>query len=231
MKRRKEDGKRYAATASGDAPATARLTRIASACVAVAVAAVAVAAGLGITALSQINALQSDMVDVVVTTRQVMPGEAIAAGDNVTTKEIPRQYVPQGAIKASEAQSAIGHAANKDIASGAIVTSGDITDAMAATTLSGRLGAGRVAVTVKTDSETGLSGLVCIDDKVDVIGADSGNSVASTLKVVALGGSLSGTSDYTTVTLETDVQTAQAISAAQASEGVRLVLCSATDER
>ena len=94
---------------------------------------------------------------------------------------------------------------------------------------------GRVAYTVALDSSTGLSPLLAVGDKVDVLASVNDGQVVTTeriadsIRVLALDGNLSGTKSdgYSNVTIEVTEDQALALSSAS---GIRLVALPETGE-
>ena len=94
---------------------------------------------------------------------------------------------------------------------------------------------GHVAYTVALDSSTGLSPLLSVGDKVDVLASVNDGQVVTTerladsIRVLALDGNLSGTKSdgYSNVTIEVTEDQALALSSAS---GIRLVALPETGE-
>lgn len=212
-----------------DATKQAKLTRVATAAVACAVAAVVIAAGLGITTAATLSTVQGDMVNVLVAKDDIAQGAVIEQGATVVAKEVPSAYVPAGAIKASGASGVSGHLAASHISKGSVVTSGDVSAVSSSSSLAAAISGSDVAITINSDAEIGLSGLLHPGDVVDVIGNESGNTVAGSLRVLALGSSISNSaSEYASVTLQASPADAGKIAQTESGEGVRLVLRAAS---
>lgn len=220
-----------AATVRAAGERQGRLTKVATAAVSCAVAAVVIAAGLGITTATTLSTVQGDMVGVLVATDDIARGSVIEQGASVAVKDVPGAYVPSGAIRASEAGGVSGHLAASPITKGSILTSADVSAISASSSLANAIAGSNVAITISSDAEIGLSGLLHPGDVVDVIGKESGGEVAGGLVVLALGSSLSDNpGEYASVTLQASSADAAAISQTEASEGVRLVLRAASSE-
>lgn len=206
-----------------------KLAKVATAAVACAVAAVVIAAGLGITTAATLSTVQGDMVSVLVARDDIAQGAVIEQGASVAVKEVPSAYVPSGAIRASETGDVLGHLAASPVSKGSILTRADVSAISASSSLANAISGSNVAITISSDAEIGLSGLLHPGDVVDVIGKESGAEVAGGLVVLALGSSLSDNpGEYASVTLQAAPADAGAISQTEAGEGIRLVLRAAS---
>ncbi|MEG0324185.1 MAG: RcpC/CpaB family pilus assembly protein, partial [Raoultibacter sp.] len=107
-------------------------------------------------------------------------------------------------------------------------------------TLAAAITPGMEAVTIAVDNESGMDSLLRQGNLVDVVsyhtdefGDKAPYDVASGVKIVALGSSVSGVPTdgmYATVTIETTPETTLAIHAAQVDGSVRFVLRAAGTE-
>lgn len=209
----------------------ARLAKITAIAVAAAALCVIIAIGMAITTQSHMTLAHENMVAVAVAKGDVQSGEQMKLGDTYEFVEVPKAYLPEGKFTKDAANDIEGHLSGANLPSGTIVTRSLLVDMPGAVTnLSMELSGGNVAITVSADAEVGLASLIVPGDTVNVISYETGDRIASNLKVRACGSSLSNNGkDYSTVTLEASERDASAITAAQSSGGIRLVLLSAAD--
>jgi len=183
-------------------------------------------------AQGELARLKKSTVKVVTVTRDVAPGEVITSAD-LTVASVPTAFAPKDAAKKlsdvagrqSVTQQTLGTAVSLSSASGSKKPA-SITTAVTE---------GHVAYTVALDSSTGLSPLLSVGDKVDVLASVNDGQVVSTvrvadsIRVLALDGNLSGSKSdgYSNVTIEVTEDQALALSSAS---GIRLVALPETGE-
>lgn len=211
--------------------AEARNAKITAVSVAAAALCAIIAIGMAVTTQGHMSLAHENMVSVAVAKGDVQSGKQMKLGDTYEFVEVPKAYLPEGNFTQDNADKIEGHLSGANLPSGTIITK-SLLVAMpgAVTNLSMELEGGNVAITVSADAEVGLASLIVPGDTVNVISYETGDKIASNLKVRACGSSLSNSGkDYSTVTLEASERDASAITSAQSSGGIRLVLLSAAD--
>lgn len=148
---------------------------------------------------------ESGLVQVVTATADVEPGEYLEASD-FQVSSVPRQFAPADA--ATSTDEVVGLRANARITAGNALSLSTLQASAKPATLASAPEEGKVAYMVTLSAASGISPLLHVGDRVEVImGADGvdGQVVASDVRVIALDDALSGSSDdYTNVTLELD---------------------------
>lgn len=178
----------------------------------------------------------------------VVAKSAIKAGTTITADmleivKVPAKYRTSDALDKTD--NIIGHEASTEIAAGSQVGGSDYIGSDTAAQLSHRVGKDRVAITITTETASGLAGQLTVGDKVNILyygtelsGDDSGTTssgavakkLVENVKILSLGGkSTDATNDYDSVTLEVTDEDAEKIKAA-AKDGVDLALKPTTNE-
>lgn len=159
----------------------------------------------------------------------VVAKSAITAGTTITADmlevvKVPAKYRASDATESAE--NIIGHEASTEIAAGAQVGGGDYIGSDTAAQLSHRVSKDRVAITITTETASGLAGQLTVGDKVTVLafstalsgeneGVTEAEKLVENVKILALGGkSTDATNDYDSVTLEVTEDDAEKIKAA-----------------
>ena len=159
----------------------------------------------------------------------VVAKSAITAGTTITADmlevvKVPAKYRASDA--AETAENIIGHEASTEIAAGAQVGGGDYIGSDLAAQLSHRISKDRVAITITTETASGLAGQLTVGDKVTILafgtaltgeneGVTEAEKLVENVKILALGGkSTDATNDYDSVTLEVTEDDAEKIKAA-----------------
>lgn len=190
-----------------------------------AVAAAAIAVSVGATAFSGMRLAESsaiiaknetDSVNVVVTTRDVAAGETISESD-LETQSVPKAYCPTDA--ATKVSDVAGHTSITTQTAGTSISLSSIQASASPAHITSAIEDGRVAIALSLDSSHGLSPLLAVGDRVNVLAAVSDGTTSSTeticdgVKVVALDSALTGTPEagYSLVTLDVTPEQAAAI--------------------
>lgn len=182
------------------------LTGVCGACVAVTVAAV------GFSGLQYANAtkaqreMEGSSVEVVVPADAVPRGAALTA-DMLTTKRVPKQYVPEDA--ATKASQVTGRTTLAPLTAGVPVSQADVSGSEAPGSIAGACRKGFVAKMFAMDVAPGMSPLLAPGDIVSVTGVDPNGDnaepvVYDDVRVLACDGMLAGPASegYATLTLE-----------------------------
>lgn len=190
-----------------------------------AVAAAAIAVSVGATAFSGMRLAESsaiiaknetDSVNVVVTTRDVAAGETISESD-LETRSVPKAYCPTDA--ATKVSDVAGHTSITTQTAGTSISLSSIQASASPAHITSAIEDGHVAIALSLDSSHGLSPLLAVGDRVNVLAAVSDGTTSSTeticggVKVVALDSALTGTPEagYSLVTLDVTPEQAAAI--------------------
>ena len=190
-----------------------------------AVAAAAIAVSVGATAFSGMRLAESsaiiaknetDSVNVVVTTRDVAAGETITEAD-LETQAVPKAYCPTDA--ATKVSDVAGHTSITTQTAGTSISLSSIQASASPAHITSAIEDGHVAIALSLDSSHGLSPLLAVGDRVNVLAAVSDGTTSSTeticdgVKVVALDSALTGTPEagYSLVTLDVTPEQAAAI--------------------
>ena len=190
-----------------------------------AVAAAAIAVSVGATAFSGMRLAESsaiiaknetDSVNVVVTTRDVAAGETISESD-LETQSVPKAYCPTDA--ATKVSDVAGHTSITTQTAGTSISLSSIQASASPAHITSAIEDGHVAIALSLDSSHGLSPLLAVGDRVNVLAAVSDGTTSSTeticdgVKVVALDSALTGTPEagYSLVTLDVTPEQAAAI--------------------
>lgn len=190
-----------------------------------AVAAAAIAVSVGATAFSGMRLAESsaiiaknetDSVNVVVTTRDVAAGETISESD-LETQSVPKAYCPTDA--ATKVSDVAGHTSITTQTAGTSISLSSIQASASPAHITSAIEDGHVAIALSLDSSHGLSPLLAVGDRVNVLAAVSDGTTSSTeticgdVRVIALDSALTGTPEagYSLVTLDVTPEQAAAI--------------------
>lgn len=209
-----------------------RLAAVAGVAIAVAVATVGFSGWRWTQAQGELTRLEQSTVKVVTVTRDVAPGELIDSAD-LTIASVPKAFAPKDAAK--KVSDVAGRQSVVQQTSGTAVSLSSVSGSKKPASIATAVTEGHVAYTVALDSSTGLSPLLSVGDKVDVLASVSDGQVVTTerladsIRVLALDGNLSGTKSdgYSNVTIEVTEDQALALSSAS---GIRLVALPETGE-
>ena len=165
-------------------------------------------------------------------TRDIAPGEVIASTD-LTVASVPKAFAPKDAAK--KVSDVAGRQSVTQQTSGTAVSLSSVSGSKKPASITTAVTEGHVAYTVALDSSTGLSPLLAVGDKVDVLASVNDGQVVTTeriadsIRVLALDGNLSGSKSdgYSNVTIEVTEDQALALSSAS---GIRLVALPETGE-
>lgn len=209
-----------------------RLAAVAGVAIAVAVATVGFSGWRWTQAQGELTRLEQSTVKVVTVTRDVAPGELIDSAD-LTIASVPKAFAPKDAAK--KVSDVAGRQSVVQQTSGTAVSLSSVSGSKKPASIATAVTEGHVAYTVALDSSTGLSPLLSVGDKVDVLASVNDGQVVTTerladsIRVLALDGNLSGTKSdgYSNVTIEVTEDQALALSSAS---GIRLVTLPETGE-
>lgn len=209
-----------------------RLAAVAGVAIAVAVATVGFSGWRWTQAQGELTRLEQSTVKVVTVTRDVAPGELIDSAD-LTIASVPKAFAPKDAAKKDS--DVAGRQSVVQQTSGTAVSLSSVSGSKKPASIATAVTEGHVAYTVALDSSTGLSPLLSVGDKVDVLASVNDGQVVTTerladsIRVLALDGNLSGTKSdgYSNVTIEVTEDQALALSSAS---GIRLVALPETGE-
>lgn len=209
-----------------------RLAAVAGVAIAVAVATVGFSGWRWTQAQGELTRLEQSTVKVVTVTRDVAPGELIDSAD-LTIASVPKAFAPKDAAK--KVSDVAGRQSVVQQTSGTAVSLSSLSGSKKPASIATAVTEGHVAYTVALDSSTGLSPLLSVGDKVDVLASVNDGQVVTTerladsIRVLALDGNLSGTKSdgYSNVTIEVTEDQALALSSAS---GIRLVALPETGE-
>lgn len=209
-----------------------RLAAVAGVAIAVAVATVGFSGWRWTQAQGELTRLEQSTVKVVTVTRDVAPGELIDPAD-LTIASVPKAFAPKDAAK--KVSDVAGRQSVVQQTSGTAVSLSSVSGSKKPASIATAVAEGHVAYTVALDSSTGLSPLLSVGDKVDVLASVNDGQVVTTerladsIRVLALDGNLSGTKSdgYSNVPIEVTEDQALALSSAS---GIRLVSLPETGE-
>ena len=209
-----------------------RLAAVAGVAIAVAVATVGFSGWRWTQAQGELTRLEQSTVKVVTVKRDVAPGELIDSAD-LPIASVPKAFAPQDAAK--KVSDVAGRQSVVQQTSGTAVSLSSVSGSKKPASIATAVTEGHVAYTVALDSSTGLSPLLSVGDKVDVLASVNDGQVVTTerladsIRVLALDGNLSGTKSdgYSNVTIEVTEDQALALSSAS---GIRLVALPETRE-
>ena len=208
-------------------------------------AVIAVLAG-GVAVVSEIDANNriaeafSGTTEVVAATKTIRAGDEISASD-LAFVSVPNSTVADGAITKKEiddsSKTPVGRVATQYIAKGSQLTNASTAGKDNPESLAAAIGDGMEAVTISVDAQSGMGGMLRVNDRVKVIqpndgslGGDGFTVIADSVRIAALDGNFSsggGSSDgYSTVTLEVTPEQAGKI---RTAGGLTLTLPSSAD--
>lgn len=164
--------------------------------------------------------LEGDMQRVVVAAKDVSAGTVLTASD-LTEADVPSSYVP--ATATASAADLVGHAVITDLTEGVPVATAQVQASGTPSSLAAAVGEGDVAYMLDVSGAAGLSPMLSVGDKVNILSGsgDAGSSAILTdVKVIALDSALSGkASSYSTVTLDLTAEQAETLFAATEAGG------------
>lgn len=208
-------------------------------------AVIAVLAG-GVAVVSEIDANNriaeafSGTTEVVAATKTIHAGDEISASD-LAFVSVPNSTVADGAITKKDiddsSKTPVGRVATQYIAKGSQLTNASTAGKDNPESLAAAIGDGMEAVTISVDAQSGMGGMLRVNDRVKVIqpndgslGGDGFTVIADSVRIAALDGNFSsgsGSSDgYSTVTLEVTPEQAGKI---RTAGGLTLTLPSSAD--
>lgn len=208
-------------------------------------AVIAVLAG-GVAVVSEIDANNriaeafSGTTEVVAATKIIRAGDEISASD-LAFVSVPNSTVADGAITKKSindsSKTPVGRVATQYIAKGSQLTNASTAGKDNPESLAAAIGDGMEAVTISVDAQSGMGGMLRVNDRVKVIqpndgslGGDGFTVIADSVRIAALDGNFSsgsGSSDgYSTVTLEVTPEQAGKI---RTAGGLTLTLPSSAD--
>ncbi len=208
-------------------------------------AVIAVLAG-GVAVVSEIDANNriaeafSGTTEVVAAMKTIHAGDEISASD-LAFVSVPNSTVADGAITKKDiddsSKTPVGRAATQYIAKGSQLTNASTAGKDNPESLAAAIGDGMEAVTISVDAQSGMGGMLRVNDRVKVIqpndgslGGDGFIVIADSVRIAALDGNFSsgsGSSDgYSTVTLEVTPEQAGKI---RTAGGLTLTLPSSAD--
>lgn len=208
-------------------------------------AVIAVLAG-GVAVVSEIDANNriaeafSGTTEVVAATKTIHGGDEISASD-LAFVSVPNSTVADGAITKKDiddsSKTPVGRVATQYIAKGSQLTNASTAGKDNPESLAAAIGDGMEAVTISVDAQSGMGGMLRVNDRVKVIqpndgslGGDGFTVIADSVRIAALDGNFSsgsGSSDgYSTVTLEVTPEQAGKI---RTAGGLTLTLPSSAD--
>lgn len=208
-------------------------------------AVIAVLAG-GVAVVSEIDANNrieeafSGTTEVVAATKTIRAGDEISASD-LAFVSVPNSTVADGAITKKDiddsSKTPVGRVATQYITKGSQLTNASTAGKDNPESLAAAIGDGMEAVTISVDAQSGMGGMLRVNDRVKVIqpndgslGGDVFTVIADSVRIAALDGNFSsgsGSSDgYSTVTLEVTPEQAGKI---RTAGGLTLTLPSSAD--
>lgn len=224
--------RRQRGPAAGGTRKDRRLAAVAGVAIAVAVVTVGFSGWRWTQAQGELARLEKSTVKVVTVTRDVAPGEVLNSAD-LTVASVPTAFAPKDAAK--KVSDVAGRQSVTQQTLGTAVSLSSVSGSKKPASITTAVTEGHVAYTVALDSSTGLSPLLSVGDKVDVLASVNDGQVVSTvrvadsIRVLALDGNLSGSKSdgYSNVTIEVTEDQALALSSAS---GIRLVALPETGE-
>lgn len=245
---KKAAGRRGAASPNGPsltgmekiAVKVSRLQKVTAGLAVIAVLAGGVAVVSEIDANNRIEEAFSGTTEVVAATKTILAGDEISASD-LAFVSVPNSTVADGAITKKDiddsSKTPVGRVATQYIAKGSQLTNASTAGKDNPESLAAAIGDGMEAVTISVDAQSGMGGMLRVNDRVKVIqpndgslGGDGFTVIADSVRIAALDGNFSsgsGSSDgYSTVTLEVTPEQAGKI---RTAGGLTLTLPSSAD--
>lgn len=217
-----------------------RLQKVTAGLAVIAVLAGGVAVVSEIDANNRIEEAFSGTTEVVAATKTIHAGDEISASD-LAFVSVPNSTVADGAITKKDiddsSKTPVGRVATQYIAKGSQLTNASTAGKDNPESLAAAIGDGMEAVTISVDAQSGMGGMLRVNDRVKVIqpndgslGGDEFTVIADSVRIAALDGNFSsgsGSSDgYSTVTLEVTPEQAGKI---RTAGGLTLTLPSSAD--
>lgn len=217
-----------------------RLQKVTAGLAVIAVLAGGVAVVSEIDANNRIEEAFSGTTEVVAATKTIRAGDEISASD-LAFVSVPNSTVADGAITKKDiddsSKTPVGRVATQYIAKGSQLTNASTAGKDNPESLAAAIGDGMEAVTISVDAQSGMGGMLRVNDRVKVIqpndgslGGDGFTVIADAVRIAALDGNFSsgsGSSDgYSTVTLEVTPEQAGKI---RTAGGLTLTLPSSAD--
>lgn len=217
-----------------------RLQKVTAGLAVIAVLAGGVAVVSEIDANNRIEETFSGTTEVVAATKTIHAGDEISASD-LAFVSVPNSTVADGAITKKDiddsSKTPVGRVATQYIAKGSQLTNASTAGKDNPESLAAAIGDGMEAVTISVDAQSGMGGMLRVNDRVKVIqpndgslGGDGFTVIADSVRIAALDGNFSsgsGSSDgYSTVTLEVTPEQAGKI---RTAGGLTLTLPSSAD--
>lgn len=217
-----------------------RLQKVTAGLAVIAVLAGGVAVVSEIDANNRIEEAFSGTTEVVAATKTIRAGDEISASD-LAFVSVPNSTVADGAITKKDiddsSKTPVGRVATQYIAKGSQLTNASTAGKDNPESLAAAIGDGMEAVTISVDAQSGMGGMLRVNDRVKVIqpndgslGGDWFTVIADSVRIAALDGNFSsgsGSSDgYSTVTLEVTPEQAGKI---RTAGGLTLTLPSSAD--
>lgn len=217
-----------------------RLQKVTAGLAVIAVLAGGVAVVSEIDANNRIEEAFSGTTEVVAATKTIRAGDEISASD-LAFVSVPNSTVADGAITKKDiddsSKTPVGRVATQYITKGSQLTNASTAGKDNPESLAAAIGDGMEAVTISVDAQSGMGGMLRVNDRVKVIqpndgslGGDEFTVIADSVRIAALDGNFSsgsGSSDgYSTVTLEVTPEQAGKI---RTAGGLTLTLPSSAD--
>ena len=214
-----------------------RLSFVSAFCIGIAIFSVVFGAWSYMQAKNEAASLSNNTCEVFVAKSGIQKGQTIEKS-HLTTKQVPEALLVGDAILRDKPDDLIGRVSSCFIPQGAQISSSYLSGNVTGASLASILDPGMQAVSVLVDQRNGISNLLQIGDRVTVLHTNSdplayaeGDILASSLRIIALDSSVSEKPEaYTCVTVQAESEEAIAISSAQASGGVSLILESQENE-
>lgn len=233
--RQTESARRARRASAKDTAAEAarkRLTTIAGISIAVAIASVGISGWLAAKSAAAIGRVEGNQVKVVVAARDIPAGSTLTEAD-LELGEVPADYSPADAT--AKLSDLVGKKTITGQTKGMAVASSSVAASPSPASLPNAISEGYVGIMITLEPANGLTPLLAVGDRVDVVGGTTDGVVSSTsilaenARIVALDSSLTGTAGdgYQCVTVEVTEDQAIAIAAAQ---NVRLLAKPAVTE-
>lgn len=182
-----------------------QLARIAAIAVGLAVAAMVIGGGLIASSLAMKQSLTADMVRVAVAKGDIETGAQLVAGQSYEFRDVPKSYVPNGAVTETDSGKLNGKTAVTDIPKGSVVTTPAVNGYGTSTSLANALASGKEGITIATETQNALDGHLYPGDRVRIIDTDTGFTLVEDATVIGLGSKLTHEdAGYNSVSLMVD---------------------------
>lgn len=113
--------------------------------------------------------LTANQQQVVVAATEIPAGTPLSE-DNITTEDVPAQYLPGNPLLASDVNIYLGQPVAQEVSAGDMILTSDFAVSEVARTLAGRIPTGERAMTMPVDAISGVGGLLRPGDRVDILG-------------------------------------------------------------